>query len=110
MLPNLRVAISLKPVQNSRMTEGRLIRVSKYRGDPAAKAYLVAVPDKVRAMNLIAANVAQAAEEIEDLGRVSDALIASMFLAPGDCVPIDGVRHVAQQQQQPQAEQDAKKQ
>jgi hypothetical protein len=90
-------------IQIIQMSEGRLIRVSKYRGDPAAKAYLVAVPDTARAMDLVTSKVAAPGDDIEDLGRVSDALIAAMSLAPGEYVPIDGVKHVDQQQQQPQA-------
>ncbi len=109
MLANIRMAIPLHPVQKSRMGEGRLIRVSKYRGDPEGKAYLVAVSDKVQAMQLIASQAASAADEIEDLGRVSDALLAAMSLAPGEFIPIDGVRHVAQQQQQIQPDDPEKK-
>jgi len=34
------------------------------------------------------------------LGRVSEALLDAMHIAPGEFVRIDGIRHVAQQQQQ----------
>jgi hypothetical protein len=91
------------------MGEGRLIRVSKYRGDPQAVTYLVAMPDKARATELIAQKATNPGDEIEDLGKVSEALIAAMSLAPGEFMPIDGVRHVAQQQQQPQHPQPVKK-
>lgn len=86
-------------------TEGRLIRVSKYRGDPQAVAYLVAVPDKAGAIDLISGTASQG-EDIEDLGRVSEQLLMAMSLAPGEFIRIDGVRHVAQQQQQPQPKQE----
>jgi hypothetical protein len=96
------VAANRYSVHYERMGEGRLIRVSKYRGDPQAVAYLVAVANKAEALELIKAKIGQLGEEIEDLGRVSEALITAMSLAPGDLIPIDGVRHVAQQQQQSQ--------
>jgi hypothetical protein len=83
------------------MGEGRLIRVSKYRGDPQTVSYLVAMPDKARAIELITSQAASASDDIEDLGRVSEALIAAMRLPPGQFVPINGVCHVAQQQPQP---------
>jgi hypothetical protein len=91
------------PVQNKSMGEGRLIRVSKYRGDPQATAYLVATLDKSEAVELVRAKVASLGDELEDLGRVSQVLISAMHLAPGGIMPIDGVRHVAQRPQQAQA-------
>jgi len=84
------------------MSEGRLIRVSKYRGDPKAVSYLVAAADKAEALALITRQAAKPGDEVEDLGRVSEALIAAMRLPLGQFMPIDGVTHVAQQQQQPQ--------
>lgn len=83
-------------------TEGRLVRVSKYRGDPKAVAYVVAVSDKDRASDLIREKVGQPADDIEDLGHVSEQLLMALSLAPDTFARIDGVRHVAQQQQQPQ--------
>jgi hypothetical protein len=82
--------------------EGRLIRVSKFRGDPAATSYLVAMSDKVRALELIRRHAARPDDDVEDLGRVSEALIASMRLPLGQFMPINGVRHVAQQQAVPE--------
>lgn len=84
------------------MDEGRLIRVSKYRGDPHAVSYLVAVADKAEAIALIARQAATSADEVEDLGRVSAPLITAMRLPAGQFMPIAGVGHVTQQQQQPQ--------
>ena len=100
---NVRMAVPLDPVQKNRMGEGRLIRVSRYRGDPGAKAYFVAVSDKAEAMQLIASKAASAADEIEDLGRVSETLITAMALTAAEFIPIDGVRHVSKQQHQPQS-------
>jgi hypothetical protein len=80
------------------MGEGRLIRVSKYRGDPEGVAYLVA-SDKARALELVRAKFGRENAELEDLGRVSEALIKAMSLPPDGVIAIDGVRHVSQQQQ-----------
>jgi hypothetical protein len=92
------------------MGDGRLIRVSKYRSDQKAIAYVVAVPDKATAVELIRRKVVDPSDEIEDLGRVTEALLTAMGLAPGEFTRVDGLRHVAQQQQQPQfAERDDKK-
>jgi hypothetical protein len=88
------------------MGEGRLIRVSKYRGDPRANSYLIAVADKATAIDSIRSKVASADDEIEDLGQVSAALITAMRLEPGEFLPITGVRHIAQQQQQIQPKTD----
>lgn len=100
------VAAPRYSVHYERMGEGRLIRVRKSRGHPEAVAYLVAVPDKAEALEIVRARAGQPGDEIEDLGRVSEALIKAMSLAPGEFIPIDGVRHVAQQQQQPQTRTD----
>ena len=81
---------------NEARGEGRLIRASRFRGDPNARAYLVAVSDKATAIDLITANAAEPGYEIEDLGRVSEDLITAMTLPPGKFVSIDEVRHAAQ--------------
>ena len=83
------------------MDEGRLIRVSKFRGDPHAASYLVAMPDKVEALELISRQAAHPGDDVEDLGRVSEALLTSMRLPPGQFMPINGVRHVADQKSLP---------
>jgi hypothetical protein len=83
-------------VQKKRGAAGRLIRASRYRGDPEARAYLVAVPDRATAIDLITANAAEPGYEIEDLGRVSEDLIAAMTLPPGKFVSVDEVHHAAQ--------------
>jgi hypothetical protein len=95
-MPNLGLAPLRYPIQNTRMGEGRLIRVSKYRGDPNGKAYVVAEPDKARAANLIMSKIANPGEDIEDLGRVSGPLLVALALAPGEIAPMDGIRHVSE--------------
>jgi hypothetical protein len=100
--PELKLALLTDPVQSKPMGEGRLIRVSKFPGDREAVAYLVAVSEKDKAIDLIRSKFDSSGEQVEDLGRVSEALLTAMSLAPGEVVRVDGVRHVAQQQQQPQ--------
>jgi hypothetical protein len=87
--------------------DGRLVRVRKYRGDPKGISYIVAAPDKAQALEIITSQAASLIDDIEDLGRVSEALITAMHLQPGQFMPIDGIRHVAQQQQ-PQPKTDEK--
>jgi hypothetical protein len=65
---------------------GRLIRVSKFAGDSRAVAYIVAEPETARAIDIIRTKVANPEDVIEDLGRVSDALLVAMKLQPGDFV------------------------
>ncbi len=65
------------------MGYGRLIRVSKRRGDPNAVAYVVAVPDPAKAIDLIRNEVGTLDDEVDDLGRVSDALLNALNLASG---------------------------
>lgn len=84
------------------MSEGRLIRVSKFRGDPQVVGYLVALPDKAQALKIIRDRVAMPEDEIEDLGRVSENLLMAFSLASGTFCPVRGVQHVGQQQQQSQ--------
>jgi hypothetical protein len=78
------------------MGEGRLIRVSRFRGDPEAVSYLVAIPNKGDALDLIANQAAMPGYDVEDLGRVSEALITTMRLAAGQFMPVKGVRDVSQ--------------
>ena len=65
------------------MANGRLIRVSKYRGDPDAVAYVVALADAAGAVELIRAQASVPGDEIEDLGRVTDALLTALKLGTG---------------------------
>jgi hypothetical protein len=82
------------------MPNGRLIRVSKYRGDPKARAFIVATAEPAMAMRLVRNKIGAVGKEIEDLGPVSKDLIKVMSLEPDEVLPIDGMQHVAQQQQQ----------
>ena len=69
------------------MEYGRLIRVRKAQGDAKPIAYVVALADPAQAIELIRQKAANPEDEVEDLGRVSDALITAMKLEPGDFVP-----------------------
>lgn len=62
------------------MSGGRLIRVSKYRGDPNAVAYIVATPDAAKAMDILRSAICKPGDDIEDLGRVSEPLLAALNL------------------------------
>lgn len=64
------------------MAFGRLIRVTKDRGDPSV-AYIVAVSDSSAAIHLIQ-NKFGVGNEVEDLGRVSDALLFALHLSVGE--------------------------
>jgi hypothetical protein len=68
------------------MHNGRLIRVSKYRGDPSAVAYIVAIADPFEAIELIREKAAASDDELEDLGRVSDVLLSTLKLETGKFV------------------------
>jgi hypothetical protein len=68
------------------MEHGRLIRVSKFSGDSSAVSYIVAEPETARAINIIRTKIANPDDVIEDLGRVSDALLLALKLQVGDIV------------------------
>ena len=76
----------------SEMGTGRLIRVEKYRNDPKAVAYIVAIADPDEAIALIRKNAATTDDEIRDLGRVSDALLNSLKLQAGEFIRADASR------------------
>lgn len=65
------------------MHNGRLIRVSKYRNDPEAVVYVVALYDSAKAIALIREQAAAPGDEIEDLGRVTDDLLTVLKLGTG---------------------------
>jgi len=75
-----RLGRSVYKRETSNVQNGRLIRVTKYQGDPRTAAYIVAVADPVEAIELIRSKAADPIDEIEDLGRVSDALLATLKL------------------------------
>lgn len=65
------------------MHNGRLIRVSKFRGDPHAVVYVVALYNAAEAIELIRAQAAFPGDEVEDLGRVTDTLLSVLKLGTG---------------------------
>ncbi len=70
------------------MHHGRLIRVSQYRRDPNAIAYIVAIAESVRAVDLIRSKFGGVGDTIEDLGRVSGALLMALNLESGSFVRV----------------------
>jgi hypothetical protein len=74
------------------MEFGRLIRVRKSDGDPKGVAYIVAVQEPIAAIRLIQRQVAEPHDRIEDLGRVSDALLKTLGLSEGEFVRADEKR------------------
>ena len=77
------------------MAGGRLIRVTKGGTKPPnSVAYIVAEPDQAKAMEIIIGSVGGIDDEISDLGRVSEALMMTLALAPGQFSPITGVPHI----------------
>jgi hypothetical protein len=75
------------------MDFGRLIRVRKIRGASNSIAYIVAIREPAKAIELIMTKEAAAEDEVEDLGRVSDALLKALKLQPGDYVRADARRN-----------------
>jgi hypothetical protein len=65
------------------MYAGRLIRVSKFRGELNSALYVVAIAVPSEAIAAIRARAATPDHEVDDLGGVSDALLVSMNLANG---------------------------
>lgn len=85
-VPSYRLSIPAAWSTVAAMDYGRLIRVNKPHGDGNSVAYIVALPDAAEAARLIANQVAEPGDTVEDLGRVSDALLIAMKLQPGDFV------------------------
>lgn len=73
------------------MPGGRIIRINK-RGVSDRIAYIVAVGDPTEATELIRQNVGVSDDAIEDLGRVSNELLRSLNLKPGELVRADDPR------------------
>jgi hypothetical protein len=74
------------------MEYGRLIRLRKLDGDPKGIAYIVAIQEPMAAIELIQRRVAGPHDQIEDLGRVSDALLKTLGLSEGEFVRADEKR------------------
>jgi hypothetical protein len=68
------------------MGYGRLIRVNKRHGDPKGIAYIVALSEPARAIDLIRTKAADPSDQIVDLGRVSDELLTAMKLQSGEFI------------------------
>jgi hypothetical protein len=84
---------SLSPSSRSRTTNfGRLVRVRYGESRCFLAAYIVAEPDAAKAVARIRTKVAGPADAVEDIGRVSEALLAALQVAPGDFVFADGRR------------------
>jgi hypothetical protein len=84
------------------MGVGRLIRVSKSGENSQSVTYIVGEADSTKALEIIRNGIGNIGDDFQDLGRVSEELLKAMSIGPGRFVPVDGVRHVSQQQQQPQ--------
>ena len=69
---------------------GRLIRVGKFRGVPNSVAYIVAVADALKAIELIRGWAATPEDEIEDLGPVSNSLLRTLKLETGQFMRLSG--------------------
>jgi hypothetical protein len=78
----------------ARATEsfGRLVRASRCCGDRNAVAYIVAAAKASDAMEIIRTKIAEPGYMIEDLGRVSDAVLRSLNLSSGEFVRTDALR------------------
>jgi hypothetical protein len=74
------------------MDNGRLIRAGRYRGDPHAVAYIVAIADAAAAIELVRKLRHGHGHEIEDIGRVSHALLQALSIMPGEFVRADAPR------------------
>ena len=55
----------------------------EFPGDPDAVVYVVAEPDPLRAVQILKTAGLASFADIEDLGRVSDALLKALALEPG---------------------------
>ena len=62
---------------------GRLIRVRAHRRDPDAMIYVVAEAVSEKAIDILKVALDRASDEYEDLGGVSDSLLNSLALQPG---------------------------
>jgi hypothetical protein len=68
------------------MGTGRLVRVGRYKGDRKAVGYIVAIPDADAALDLIRIKIAGPSDYVEDVGRVSEALLIALKLSLGQYV------------------------
>jgi hypothetical protein len=71
------------------MNYGRLVRASK--SDAKSVAYIVALEDAAAAVAAVQA-ISAIDDRVEDLGRVSLALLKSLDLMPGQCRRVDDAK------------------
>jgi hypothetical protein len=62
----------------------RFVRKSKFRSDQNAMFYIVAVADADQAVQIIRSKIADLTDDVEDLGRVSQALVRALKLTAGE--------------------------
>ncbi len=73
------------------MGEGRLIRLTGGEAAPTkSAAYIVAESDKAKALAIILESVAKPGDDIQDIGKVSEQLVAALALASGEFSTVDG--------------------
>lgn len=77
------------------MGPGRLIRVSKCGDKPQSVTYIVCEADSAKALEIIRNGIGSIGDDFQEL-------LKAMSIGPGQFVPVAGVQHVSQQQQQPQ--------
>jgi hypothetical protein len=73
----------------------RFVRKSKFRSDQNAMFYIVAVADADQAVQIIRSKIADLTDDVEDLGRVSGALVQALKLASGEFTRIGGNYNVS---------------
>jgi hypothetical protein len=90
-------SVKRPPSAAPRPGSGRLVRVGKYAGDREAVVYVVAIAAANRAIALINRAVVRPSGQgddlrIEDLGRVSEALLEALGLSAGEFTRADAPR------------------
>ena len=63
---------------------GRIIRVRKRGEKPDGVVYVVAEPDPEKAIGILKDSLGRRESEMDDLGRVTDKLIAALGLKNGE--------------------------
>jgi hypothetical protein len=72
------------------LPNARLIRKTIPHGSPNPTLYIVAVSKADQAVEIIRSRAADAADTVEDLGRVAGVLVRAFKLAPGEFIRVDG--------------------
>ena len=63
---------------------GRTIKASLYAGHSRPTFYVVAEPDRLKALAILTAGIAKSDDVLEDAGHASEGLLAALRLAPGE--------------------------